>query len=134
VADSGPGGVPGEVSGVGDALKFTLPLPPSVNDYWRIFKNRILITARARQYKAEVRFRVMQQQDGLPEPLRGPVLVQLVVYRKRRQGDLDNFQKGLLDSLRGIAFEDDAQVVEIWARRMDDPTNPRVEVRVEAAG
>lgn len=112
-------------------MKLTLPLPPSANDYWRIFKNRILVSTLARKYKANVRFRLLQ--DGaLPKPLEGPVVVSLTVYRRRRIGDLDNFQKCLFDSLRGIAFEDDSQVVEIHARREDDPANPRVEVRVEA--
>jgi Holliday junction resolvase RusA-like endonuclease len=32
-----------------------------------------------------------------------------------------------------VAFEDDSQVVEIHAHRMDDAANPRVEVRVERA-
>ena len=114
-------------------MRLTLPVPPSANDYWRVFKNRILVSAIARAYKANVRFRVMQQSDGLPDPLSGPVIVSMTVYRKRRAGDLDNFQKCLLDSLKGIAFEDDSQVVEIHARREDDPANPRVEVRVEAA-
>lgn len=67
-----------------------------------------------------------------PEPIAGPVMVSVTVYRKRRAGDLDNYQKVLLDSLKGIAFEDDSQVVEIHALRLEDPSNPRVEVRVES--
>lgn len=83
----------------------------------------------AKRYKANVKFRAMQ--DHTLNPLDGDLVVSLVVYRKRRIGDLDNFQKVLLDSLRGVAFHDDSQVVEIHARREDDPSNPRVEVHVE---
>lgn len=89
------------------------------------------MSQRARQYKATVKFKAMQEHD-LPDPLEGEVVVSLVVYRKRKVGDLDNFQKVLLDALRGVAFNDDSQVVEIHARREDDAENPRVEVRVEA--
>lgn len=112
-------------------MKLTLPLPPSANDYWRSFRGRVVVSRQARGYKADVKFRAMQ--DHSLDPIEGPVVVNLVVYRKRRIGDLDNFQKVLLDSLRGVAFHDDSQVVEIHARREDDPTNPRVVITVEAA-
>jgi crossover junction endodeoxyribonuclease RusA len=111
-------------------MKLTLPLPPSVNSYWRIFKNRILLSREARQYKLGALMRA--KTDG-HTPLTGDVVVNLCVYRKRRIGDLDNFFKATLDALKGVAFEDDSQVVEIHAHRMDDAANPRVEVRVERA-
>ena len=38
-----------------------------------------------------------------------------------------------LDSLRGIAYADDKQIVEIHAYRRDDPANPRIEVVIESA-
>ena len=62
------------------------------------------------------------------------MVASVVVYRARRAGDLDNSLKVLLDALNGIAFEDDSQVVEIHARREEDPANPRVEVQIEPLG
>jgi crossover junction endodeoxyribonuclease RusA len=115
-------------------MKFTLPLPPTANLYWRIFRGRAIQSADAKNYKRMVAFRAMNQDiSSRPKPIDGDVVVTMTVYGRWKQGDLDNFQKCLLDALRGIAFHDDKQVVEIHARREDDPTNPRVEIRVEPA-
>jgi len=63
-------------------------------------------------------------------PHEGEVHVDLTVYRPKRIGDLDNSIKVLLDSLKGIAFEDDKQVTSIYAERRDDKDDPRVEVLI----
>jgi crossover junction endodeoxyribonuclease RusA len=112
-------------------MKLTLPMPPSANRYWRIWRGRAVISAEAKAYKQGVKLRALT--EGLRKPLGGPVVASLVVYRARRAGDLDNSLKVLLDALNGIAFEDDSQVVEIWARREEDPANPRVVITVEQA-
>lgn len=112
-------------------MKLTLPVPPSANDYWRVFRGHVVVSPEARRYKAGVRLRALTA--GRQRPLTGPLVVSLIVYRKAKRGDLDNFCKVLLDSLKGIAFEDDSQVVELHSRREDDASNPRVEVNVEAA-
>lgn len=111
-------------------MKATLPIPPSVNSYWRIFRNRILLSSEARSYKLRA---LMQLKTEGHRPLKGPIRVAMTVYRKQRRGDLDNFFKATFDALKGSAFLDDSQVVEIWARREDDPSNPRVVVQVEEA-
>jgi Holliday junction resolvase RusA-like endonuclease len=66
------------------------------------------------------------------QPIDGDVVVYLEFYRPKQMGDLDNRIKPLLDSLQGVAFHDDKQVVEIHAVRRDDPKHPRVEVKIEA--
>jgi crossover junction endodeoxyribonuclease RusA len=63
-------------------------------------------------------------------PFAGPVAVYLHVYRARKAGDLDNSAKVLLDALQGVAYNDDAQIVELHLYRHDDKANPRVEVEV----
>lgn len=53
-----------------------------------------------------------------PEPILGDVAVEVVFdvpVVSGRQGDLDNLCKMLLDSLNGIAWVDDGQVVELHA-------------------
>jgi Holliday junction resolvase RusA-like endonuclease len=47
---------------------------------------------------------------------------------------LDNTAKAVLDALRGQAFEDDSQVVELHMFRGDDKERPRCEVEVYRAG
>lgn len=113
-------------------MKLTLPVPPSANRYWSLDRRGFIrVSDEARKYKQGVKLRALT--EGLRKPLAGPVVASVVVYRARRAGDLDNSLKVLLDALNGICFEDDSQVVEIHARREDDPSNPRVVITVEAA-
>lgn len=107
-----------------------LPYPPSANAYWRSVNGRVLVSAEARAYKQKVGW--LCAVGRKLKPLDGPVVVTIAAYRPRRIGDLDNLLKVLLDSIRGYAYRDDSQVVEIHARRADDKADPRVEIRVEA--
>lgn len=116
-------------------MMFVLPYPPSANAYWRSVRGRVLVSAEARAYKQKVQLLAKKQRghvlwDALTA---GPVAVTISVYRPRKIGDLDNTLKVLLDALKGVAFEDDSQVVELIATRSDDAANPRVVVTVEAA-
>jgi crossover junction endodeoxyribonuclease RusA len=115
-------------------VKLTLPYPPSANAYWRAVNGRVLKSEEARRYQNGVRMRWLTTKppEAPLKPPGGPVVVSVVVFRPQRRGDLDNVLKVLLDSLKGIAFEDDSQVVELHALRFDDKANPRAEVTIEA--
>lgn len=65
------------------------------------------------------------------EPWQGPVGVEIRIYLKvnRTRGDGDNYMKSLLDSMNGIIFEDDSQVVEGHFHILDGEPQ-RTEVRV----
>lgn len=110
-------------------MKITLDTPPSANRYWRMGNNRIYRSDEANNYRQYVE--LLCNTAGM-EPLDGDVRVRIDVYRPAKRGDLDNFLKVLGDSLQGYAYHNDAQIVEIHARRYDDPSNPRVEITVEA--
>lgn len=110
-------------------LTFTLPYPPSANRYWRNVNGRMVVSASARAYKEEVGWMIRPK---VKDPLPGDIYVRVRIFRPRKIGDLDNTLKVLLDSLKGIVFLDDEQVVEIRANRFDDKANPRAEVIVEA--
>ncbi len=118
--------------GTGEAGNFpsyTLPYPPSANAYWRFVAIRgrpvVLVSREAREYKKTVALMLKTSPR-----ITGTVGLRLNVFRPRKSGDLDNTIKVLLDSLKGILFEDDKQVVEITAKRWDDKENPRVLVQV----
>ena len=64
-------------------------------------------------------------------PQEGDVKITLDFYRPRKAGDLDNRIKIVLDGLQGSAFINDSQIVEIVARRHEDPARPRVETQIE---
>lgn len=104
-----------------------LPYPPSANNYWRYVNGRVLVSREARSYKTGVKLRAL---TAGWQPLQGPVCVFVTAFRPRRIGDLENTLAVLLDGIQGAAYENDSQIVEIHAFRMDDATDPRIEVTV----
>ena len=52
------------------------------------------------------------------------------VIRPTKKPDLDNVIKVIADSLNGIAYKDDAQIVEVVAKKFYS-NRPRVEVTIE---
>lgn len=107
--------------------------------------------AKSRDYKNYVR--LVASQHAPPEPLSGPLAVEIRVYRgmpkafsKKRvreaesglirpvtKPDTDNYIKGIKDALNGIIWRDDSSVVEIQASKWYSAT-PRVEVMVRGVG
>lgn len=109
----------------------SLPYPPSANRYWRNFKSQIVKSPEARAYQRKVAL-LSRAQLGREGPLAGDVSVIVSVYRPAKRGDLDNALKVMLDALKGIAYVDDSQIVELVATRRDDKANPRAVVTIAA--
>lgn len=111
---------------------YTLPMPPSANEYWRSFavkgKVRVVLSAKAKSYKEAVAD--LAHRLGMKPEVSHGVAVSIKVYRNQASGDLDNRIKVTLDALRGVAFEDDKQVVEIYAQRFEDKGNGRIVISV----
>lgn len=107
-------------------IDITLPFPPSANRYWRKTKTgRVYISDEAKKYRDDVWALTL----GEPR-LKGNVAIALKFYRPRKSGDLDNRIKVLFDALQINCIEDDNQVTEIHAYRMEDKANPRVQVEI----
>lgn len=136
-----------------DSVTLVLPYPISTNRYWRSFvpkgKRRAVtvLSDEAKEYKKSVV--ALAAAAGIKKPISGRVGVQYVLIPKRPQDwikraqrdpegwgdtvqciDLDNAMKVLMDSLNGIAFEDDKWVRAIEANRADPEQEPCVWVRV----
>lgn len=99
----------------------TLPYPPSVNRYWRHpsrgpLAGRHLISQEGRDYREAVRAYVAEGQTKRHE---GPLAVDIeAFFPDRRQRDLDNILKSLLDSLTHAGvWEDDSQIHDLRIRR-----------------
>ncbi len=110
---------------------FTLPVPPSANRWHRSFGGRIVTAAPVRAYQE--RARLLALCAGVRQ-IRRPATVAVSVtwYRGRKAGDLDKRLGILLDALQSVAYENDSQVVEIRAFRLDhDPEHARVDVTVD---
>jgi crossover junction endodeoxyribonuclease RusA len=108
-------------------VKLTLPVPVSANRYWRHAQGRTYISAEAKAYKAEVGWLARAAGAQL---LDGDLSLTMIVYRPAKRGDLDNYTKILADSLQGVLYDNDSQIVRILAERHDDKHNPRVEVEI----
>ena len=109
-------------------IQLELPEPPSANVYWRKYRNRITRSGQAKGYLARVRAICLS--DSIL-PLKGDVDVELVWYRSRKAGDVDNRIKICLDALKGFCYADDKQVRKVSIERIDGykPAHLFVQVR-----
>jgi crossover junction endodeoxyribonuclease RusA len=106
-----------------------LPFPPTLNTMYPTGKNgRRYLSSKGEAFKNDVAIYFAQNR---PIKFTGELRVYIELYRPRKIGDIDNFCKPILDSLKGYCFEDDKQVVELHVKRFDDKDNPRVEVVIE---
>lgn len=68
------------------------------------------------------------------EPLEGPLAVEITFWRKtQRRVDSDNLSKACLDSLNGIAWRDDNQVVDLYLHKRYNRERPGIEVKIMRA-
>ena len=83
---------------------------------------------RTKEYERVVMMRALEAGVRCA-PAGRPVGLGVWVYVKR-DGDLDNFQKCVLDSLNGIAYADDRQVVMLMGVKRQNREHPRLVVRI----
>lgn len=105
----------------GQGATIHLPYPPSTNRLWRVVNGRPVLSKEGRGWKSEAYWAV--KKAGLRDPISGDVAVVVTLHPKRTKGgkasrrriDLDNALKAVLDALNKLAYEDDAQVVQLAA-------------------
>ena len=83
---------------------------------------------------------LVARQYAPPSPIETPVAVSLYFFLPRPKStrrvspavrpDLDNLAKGLTDSLNGVLWKDDAQIISLFLAKSYHP-RPGLEVRVE---
>lgn len=112
-------------------MNLTLPLPPSVNRFWRTYKGRMLVSREGRAWKALADVAVAAQ--CRQRVLGGDVQISIVAYLPDKRRDLDNIIKPALDCLQGAAYANDRQIVKLFAEKRFDALRPRLEVEVLAA-
>lgn len=77
-------------------LAVELPWPPSVNTYWRSWRGRNRLSARARKFRNDC-LEILDGVDILPDE---PLVAWLVLHPPtRRSYDVDNYIKPVLDAL-----------------------------------
>lgn len=107
----------------------TLPWPPSVNHYWRMWRGRMLISRQGRAYREQVGA-ILKAAGVTPQP--GHLAVHVELYPPdRRKRDVDNTFKAIGDSLQhGGAFHDDSQIVWLLLEKAEVVDSGRVIVRI----
>lgn len=109
--------------------QITLPWPPSVNTYWRMFNNRILISKAGRAYRTAA----ILACRGVT-PLDGKVAVRIRAYPPdNRRRDLDNVLKAALDGLvHGQVIADDSDIDDLRIVRQGNRPGGELELELEA--
>lgn len=98
-------------------LTLELPLPPSMNTYWRNFRGRTILSAGGREYKIAIQEYVAAH--NLLKFGDARLAASITIFpRDKRNIDLDNRLKALFDSLQDAGmFDDDSQFDRIYICR-----------------
>ena len=135
------------------SITLVLPYPVSANRYWRTYMPKgfkapaTTLSSEAKAYKKQVA--AIVHAAGILQPFDGRVAVDIALYPNRPQDwqrrakkdpecwdddvqciDLDNANKVLLDSLKGLVFHDDKWVRKLFGERMEPDGDARVVVTV----
>ena len=110
---------------------FTLPWPPSINGYRAVARNRLITTAKGRDYKAKA-ISAMFERGLTGEQLEGNVSLSLVLNPPTlRRYDVDNYCKAILDAITEAGFWlDDEQVSRLKVVKGEKVKDGRVDVNV----
>ena len=110
---------------------FTMPFPPSVNGYWRTFRNRQIISKRGREYKKAV-YAEIESLGMLKLNIKEELSVSVVLNPPTlRRYDVDNFTKALFDGLTSAEFWlDDEQVQRLTVIKGEKVKGGNVQVSI----
>lgn len=99
-----------------DKIKIKVPyMPPSVNSYWKSnWKNGTIRTSdKVKAFKHDVAYYILYEYDLKNKPVfeTEDLEVKLTLnFKNDTKRDIDNYNKGILDSLTGILWADDKQI------------------------
>ncbi|MCR4345250.1 MAG: RusA family crossover junction endodeoxyribonuclease [Candidatus Scalindua sp.] len=113
-------------------MLITLPKPPSVNSMYRHNGNHTYITPDGVAWRIRAGY-ALNAQYKKKTPLRGDLSVYVTLYICGR-GDIDNFNKGLLDLFtKHEVWEDDSQIVflQLQKIKVKHRTDEKVEVEID---
>jgi crossover junction endodeoxyribonuclease RusA len=112
-------------------IQITLPWPPTVNTYWRVFNGRSILSEAGRRYRVAVAEQVLIQRAA--KHITQPMRVEIEAFRPdKRRRDLDNLLKAILDGLAHAGvYGDDEQIHDLrifWAPEIGGMVKVRIEV------
>lgn len=96
--------------------------PVSVNHLYSSARSgRRRITAKGWAWKDTVCYIAKQ---ALEKPCTGPVILEITyIFPDNRRRDVTNYDKAILDALKGVAYDDDNQIVSIAIHKFVKPSD-----------
>jgi Holliday junction resolvase RusA-like endonuclease len=130
-------------------LTLTLPVPTSVNslyvpvyEYHTLYKKMMPTPKRTLSKegvacKSEIQGKALLQLRksmwNMNNTVDNFIFQEVVIYFNRRHSDADNIFKLLNDSLKGLVYKDDSNVLPLVPRVYYSKHNPRIEVKLSIA-
>lgn len=116
------------------SFSFTIPGQPRSKGRPRTFtwKGRIITKTPDDTKKYEKVVRLSAQAAGCQRIVGGVMLRAHFYLENLRRVDVDNLIKAIKDALKGVAWNDDSQVVEMIVTKHLDRERPRVEVWIDS--
>ena len=108
-------------------MTIKLPWPPSVNSYYRTYKNRTILSAAGRKYKKQAAAAIAAKVKNPPE-YKERLSVQLYLSPPdNRKRDIDNYAKATIDALQASRiFLNDSQIDHLEIFRTENAKPPHV--------
>jgi crossover junction endodeoxyribonuclease RusA len=125
-----------------DAIRarFSLPLPPSINQQYATVRGRRVLSKASRQYKRDVgkAIRRLRMEGAISDALVASLqegFIGLFIdffFETPRRRDLDGGLKITQDAICDALGVNDNRVVDLHLVKRIDPLRPRIEVELEA--
>lgn len=105
----------------------TKPIP--VNQKFAVIRGRMFLSKKYRDTKEAMKWEIISQWKG--EVITEEVALNvLFYYGDKKKRDIDAYLKILLDSMSGIVYEDDVQIVEMHCYKEYEKENPRTVIQI----
>ena len=99
----------------------------STNNLYKHARNISYMSSAGRKLKEDYIKQVSAQWKK--PPLTGDLYVEIILYfGDKRRRDFDNYHKLSFDSMSGIVYEDDVQIMKATILKAYDKENPRIEI------
>lgn len=111
-------------------MKITLlGKPVSTNVVYRRHGNIIYMSKEGKDLKESYQWQVKSQWN---QPvIDSDVEIEIALFfPDMRRRDVDNWHKLTLDSMTGIVYKDDSQIVKMTVKKAIDKGNPRIEITI----
>lgn len=113
-------------------IQIVLPWPPSINNYWRSYRGRVVISAKGRAWLKEAEIALLEQRiprDRISHKL-SVSIDQFPPDRRRR--DIDNPYKVAGDLLvKAGVIEDDSLIYSLSMQRFDPEPPGKFVIRIK---